>query len=99
MLHLLLSLIAPSSPLPVRTCPPGPELANALVGWDVGMWTDDLYRAEQEASKARRERLASAMKRVRNLSMMGNIGVAILGACAVLLPPLHPIPPYCSVLF
>ncbi len=52
------------------------------------MWTDDLYRAEQEASKARRERLASAMKRVRNLSMMGNIGVAILGACAVLLSPL-----------
>ncbi len=69
-------------PLPPPPCCTGPELAYALVGWDVGTWTDDLYKAEQDASKARREKLASAVKRVRTFSVMGGMGALLLGACS-----------------
>lgn len=75
----LCGMLNPAPPLP--PCCTGPELAYALVGWDVGTWTDDLYKAEQDASKARREKLASAVKRVRTFSVMGGMGALLLGAC------------------
>ncbi len=51
-----------------------------MAGWDIGDWTADLYRAEQEASRARREKLTSAVHRMRMLKAMGPLGAALASA-------------------
>ena len=55
----------------------GPSTAFALHAWDVADWIGDIYRAEQEASIRRREKMKSAFAKVK---LMNRLGSAASGA-------------------
>ncbi len=51
----------------------GPLRSYAIYLWDISQWLADLYAAEAEASKRRREKLQAAMSRAKALMALGNL--------------------------
>jgi hypothetical protein len=50
----------------------GPAAAYAIHAWDIAEWIGDIYRAEQEASIRRREKLSNAMAKLRLMNRLGS---------------------------